>query len=58
MVQNKKHNRSIVLAARPNGAPVFDDFRMVNTPVKIGDRPRFLFFKSNSCCQYFYIVSP
>ena len=33
MVQNKEHNRSIVLAARPNGAPVSDNFRMVNTPV-------------------------
>ena len=33
MVQNKEHNRSIVLAAHLNGAPVFDDFRMVNTPV-------------------------
>jgi len=33
MVQNKEHNRSIVLASRPKGAPVFDNFRMVNTPV-------------------------
>ena len=33
MVQNKELNRSIVLAARPNGAPVPDNFRMINTPV-------------------------
>ncbi len=33
MVQNKEHNRSIVLAAHPHGTPVLENFRMVNTPV-------------------------
>jgi len=34
MVQNKEHNRSIVLAAHPHGTPVSENFQMMNTPVK------------------------
>ena len=33
MVQNKEYNRSIVLATRPHGTPVLENFSMVNTPV-------------------------
>ena len=33
MAQNKEYNRSIVLAARPKGAPVPENFRLVQTPV-------------------------
>ena len=33
MSQNTEHNRRIVLASRPHGAPVSDNFRLENTPV-------------------------
>ncbi|WP_319405481.1 NADP-dependent oxidoreductase [uncultured Desulfosarcina sp.] len=33
MSQSKAHNRRIVLAKRPQGAPLPEDFRMENTPV-------------------------
>jgi len=33
MSQSKEYNRRIVLAQRPQGAPVPEDFRMENTPV-------------------------
>jgi len=33
MSQNKEHNRRIVLAKRPHGAPVSENFRLENTPV-------------------------
>ena len=33
MSQSKTHNRRIVLARRPHGAPVSEDFRMDKTPV-------------------------
>ena len=33
MSQNREHNRRIVLASRPHGAPVSDNFRLENTPV-------------------------
>ena len=33
MVQSKEQNRSIVLASRPHGTPVSENFRMSNTPV-------------------------
>ena len=33
MSQSKEHNRRIVLAQRPHGAPAPENFRMENTPV-------------------------
>jgi len=33
MSQRKEHNRRIVLAKRPQGAPVPENFRLENTPV-------------------------
>ncbi|MBI9091414.1 MAG: NADP-dependent oxidoreductase [Desulfobacterium sp.] len=33
MSQNKEHNRRIVLAARPHGAPVAEDFRLETHPI-------------------------
>ena len=33
MSQDKEHNRRIVLAKRPHGAPVSDNFRLESTPV-------------------------
>jgi len=33
MSQNKEHNRCIVLAGRPHGKPVSENFRLENTPI-------------------------
>jgi NADPH-dependent curcumin reductase CurA len=33
MVQNREHNRCIVLAARPHGTPTVENFRLENAPV-------------------------
>jgi len=33
MTQNRKHNRRIVLAARPDGVPVLENFRLEEVPV-------------------------
>ncbi len=35
MSQNREENRSLVLASRPHGAPVLDNFRLEKTPVPV-----------------------
>lgn len=42
MTQKREHNRAIVLASRPDGRPVPENFRMVHTPVPEPDKGQVL----------------